>query len=693
MSNTKEKTRLIVLLLAYILFFDFAAAQSEETNAKPGTPPSTQSLDSAALENVLGMTAYHDGQFPLAAMHFKNTVITTRLIGDKPRLATALLNLGNAQSQLRDYAEAKLSYSESAKFATENGIPEIAAKAYCNLARNALVLNDPQYAETALKLASGQLENIEDLAVKAEQSLAIGHLWQIAGRNLPKEKNHFQAAFIALSTGNEVAEQLQRQDLLAWGYGYLGLLYQADKRLDEALTWFSRAEFSAQAANQPDILFRWQWQSGRIYNIQGKTDLALVAYKSAIDSYQPIRNALPKVSEDLQSDFNGDQLYLEYADLKLQASGLTTKELSEVIEIVETGKTLELEQYFRDDCVTAWLNKATKLESLPPTTAALYPIVLPNKVELLLKLPEGISRYTVPVERDEVKRKVSQLRKNLENRSVGDFLADSQDLYEILIRPLINDLRTRKIKTLVFIPDSNFRQIPLAALHDKERFLIEEFAVATTPGLTLTESEVAVSEDTPILIAGMSQPSLGFQPLPYVEREIQSIAEQFPVTVIQNQQFQINALRKRLLDNPYRVVHIASHGQFNRNVNDTFVVASDSKLDLNTLSGIMGVSRFKRDPIALLTLSACQTAAGDDQAALGLAGIALKAGVSSALASLWFINDSASADLVAEFYRQLKDKSHSKAQALREAQLALLKDERYEHPSYWAPFLIIGNWL
>ena len=95
----------------------------------------------------------------------------------------------------------------------------------------------------------------------------------------------------------------------------------------------------------------------------------------------------------------------------------------------------------------------------------------------------------------------------------------------------------------------------------------------------------------------------------------------------------------------------------------------------------------------LLTLSACQTAAGDDRAALGLAGVAVKAGARSALATLWFINDRSSAQLVEEFYRQLLDPQISKAQALRRAQLVLLDDRRYRHPSYWSPFLIIGNWL
>ena len=107
----------------------------------------------------------------------------------------------------------------------------------------------------------------------------------------------------------------------------------------------------------------------------------------------------------------------------------------------------------------------------------------------------------------------------------------------------------------------------------------------------------------------------------------------------------------------------------------------------------MNVSRFRDEPVELLTLSACETAVGDDLAALGLAGIAVKAGARSALATLWFINDQASAVLVSEFYAQLQDPSLSKVKALQQAQLRLVQDRRYEHPIYWSPFLLIGNWL
>jgi CHAT domain-containing protein len=140
-------------------------------------------------------------------------------------------------------------------------------------------------------------------------------------------------------------------------------------------------------------------------------------------------------------------------------------------------------------------------------------------------------------------------------------------------------------------------------------------------------------------------------------------------------------------------VHIATHGKFERYPEDSFLLTFDDKLNMDQLNQLIGLYRFRDEPLELLTLSACETAAGDDRAALGLAGLAIKAGARSALATLWFINDEASSVLVAEFYRQLLDPTISKAVALQRAQMKLIQDPAYRHPTYWAPFLLLNNWL
>ena len=114
---------------------------------------------------------------------------------------------------------------------------------------------------------------------------------------------------------------------------------------------------------------------------------------------------------------------------------------------------------------------------------------------------------------------------------------------------------------------------------------------------------------------------------------------------------------------------------------------------MDRLGDYVGLFKFRDTPLELLTLSACETAQGDERAALGLSGIAIKAGARSALGTLWVVNDEAAAQLVIAFYRQLQDESVSRALALQRAQLELLGTLAYEHPSYWSPFLLISSWL
>ena len=144
----------------------------------------------------------------------------------------------------------------------------------------------------------------------------------------------------------------------------------------------------------------------------------------------------------------------------------------------------------------------------------------------------------------------------------------------------------------------------------------------------------------------------------------------------------------------YNVVHFATHGEFNSDHSKSFLLTYDNKLTLDKLENTIGLRRFQSEPIELLVLSACQTAVGDDRAALGLAGVAIKAGARSALATLWFINDQATSMLISDFYKNLKtETSASKAQALQMAQVKMIQNEGFKHPSLWAPFLMIGNWL
>ncbi len=392
-------------------------------------------------------------------------------------------------------------------------------------------------------------------------------------------------------------------------------------------------------------------------------------------------------------------VFFELVDLLLQrAAALKTQAeyrayLIEARDTVEMLKVAELRDYFRDDCVDSARANVAQLDVVSPAAVVIYPILLPNRTELLVTLPTGLKRFAVPVNAAMLTQEIRAFRRKLEKRTTREYLPHAQQLYDWLIRPLEPDLARLSIDTLVFVPDGPLRTIPMAALHDGQQFLIDSYATAITPGLSLTNPRPLQRQNAKVLAMGLTEPVQGFPALPNVSAELEAVRRHYPGDLLLNKDFLVNRIEQSLRQEQFNIVHVASHGQFKRKAEDTFILTFDGKLTIDRLDEFIGLFRFRDDPLELLTLSACQTAAGDDRAALGLAGIAIKAGARSALATLWHIDDQASSQLVSEFYRQLQAPGISRAIALQRAQWQLLRGLRYQHPSYWSPFLLINNWL
>ncbi|MGH7235124.1 MAG: CHAT domain-containing protein, partial [Nitrospiraceae bacterium] len=508
-------------------------------------------------------------------------------------------------------------------------------------------------------------------------------------------------AAAALQDAASVAEQVGDIRMTSYAYGYLGHLYESEHRYEESLNLTRRAVFAAQSATAPESLYRWEWQAGRVLAALGRLDEAITAYRSATVTLQPIR---PEVAHAAQGPTLSVQesvrpLYFEFADLLLKRAALMDEGepaqgyLKAARDAIEASKAQELRDYFRDECVDALQAHITTLEAVSKTTAVIYPIVFPDRTEVLVSLPGGLKRVSVPVPATQLRQEARTFRRRLEDRTSHEYLPDAQKIYDWLIRPLETDLAASKIDTLVFVPDGPLRTIPMAALHDGKQFLIAKYAVATTPGLNLTDPRPINRERVKVLSSGLTESVQGFPPLPHVSTELRAIRTLYGGDQLLNRDFVVSGLEKELKEKPFSVLHIASHGRFDKDVGQSFILAYDEKLTMAKLDQYVGLFKFRQEPLELLTLSACETAVGDDRAALGLAGVAIKAGARSALATLWSINDDASSSLVAEFYRQLHDPTVSKAVALQRAQLNMLVESGYEHPAYWSPFLLLNNWL
>ncbi|MDH3643636.1 MAG: CHAT domain-containing protein, partial [Gammaproteobacteria bacterium] len=342
--------------------------------------------------------------------------------------------------------------------------------------------------------------------------------------------------------------------------------------------------------------------------------------------------------------------------------------------------------------VAALETSATALDDVDDQTAVVYPIVLPDRLELLVSHAGTIARYTEPVAGAELIDEVRALRRQLENRTTNEYLPHAQRLHRWLIAPYAENLVGAGVSTLVFVPDGALHGIPMGVLHDGQKFAVEEFSIAITPGLSLLSPTPLDRERSTALLAGVSASQAGYDNLPNVPAELSGIQSLFGGEVLLDEAFSAEVFKDRVVESQPGIVHIASHAVFGGSAGGSFLLTHDGTLSIDELRGVVSESRFRR-PLELLTLSACETAAGDDRAALGLSGTAIRAGARSALGTLWTVSDAASQQLIVEFYRQLAEAEVSKAQALQRAQTALLKDARFGHPYYWSPYLLISNWL
>jgi CHAT domain-containing protein len=530
----------------------------------------------------------------------------------------------------------------------------------------------------------------------AGKALSLLNLGERAARLAGRDPGVLELAFRVFEQSRQIAELQDDRPNLSYALGSLGALYEQQERYDEAMRLTERAQFIAQEVGRAEILYRWQWQRARLLRVQGRDGDALEAYQTAIETLEPIRGDLSRTFASSNASFreNVAEVYLQLADLTMsRAGGGDEAHLRQARDIIERVKAAELEDFFKDDCVTAQQSRTAGVGQLERATAALYPIVFRDRMDLLLETETGIERVSVDVSREELNAKVNELRVLLEKRTTRQYLRPARTLYDLLIKPVEPALVKAGIDTLVFVPDDEWRTIPVAALHDGSGFVIERMAIATSPGLSLTDPHSRGIADTSALLSGLTEPSQGFAALPSVAEELDTIGGLFQATTLKNGDFSVDAIEGLLSDQNYGIVHIASHGKFETNAENSFLLAWDEKLSMDALQRMVGRTRIEGQPIELLTLSACQTAAGDERAALGLAGIGVKAGARSALATLWYVNDVASSRLVGEFYRQLSGATPmSKAQALRSAQLMTMADRRYRHPSFWAPFILVGNW-
>ncbi len=698
LQNLGLYRRAIALLDTALKLPQRSTANAQQVQTLLHTVP--DSPETATALRTLGDSLRVTGNLTIAHLILEHSLAIANKLQLPDALALAQLSLGNTE-RAQAHPEAALKFYQQAATAVS---PTLRVQAQVNQLSLLVDTNQQSWAQSLLAQVQQQISALPPnrAAIEARVNLAQSMMRM----EQPKAASSPRAIAQLLAVALQQAKDLGDSHTLAYALGSLGSVYEKNQQWSEAENLTEQALELAQQTNAADIAYRWQWQLGRVLKAQDKTTEAIAAYKEAVATIKSLRADLAAASPDVQFSFRDavEPIHRQLVGLLVQSH--QPDDLKAARDVIEALQLVELDNFFREACLNA---NPAQIEQVDQHAAVIYPILLEDQLAIITSLPPSTSQkqtkprnlryYKTTVSREQVERLVSTLREDLEQPNLLELtLPELQQLYNWLIRPIAAELAASQVKTLVFVLDGALRNIPMAALHDGQNFLVEQYSIALTPGLQLLSGRSLKQEKLGVLVAGLdaARPP-AFSALPYVKTEVNKIQSELPSLVIFNQKFTNSAFQTKVADVSLPIVHLATHGQFSSRSDETFILTWDGKIKVNQLSSVLQTIELSRNnSLELLVLSACETAAGDNRSALGLAGVAVRSGARSTVATLWRVNDEASATLMGKFYDELAQLSKtgiSKAEALRRAQLAILRNPNYrQQPYFWAAYVLIGNW-
>lgn len=652
---------------------------------------------STVAQGVLGNAYRLAGEYDKSLSAYQTSLELAQKLGNAERITIALNNQVNllqvrytryltqsqsAQQEKDAQEEARLTalaqQDKGAAIAAANravqasknvgGVPQV--KALLNI----ISLSSPQQDLTA----SYEQQAISITAKLPPSRSKAYALIQLAQYQIGKQKVN------SLETASAISASLNDYRTQSFALGALGHVYEEAGQLQQAMNLTRQAQNAAQSVWASDSLYRWQWQVGRIYKASGAPDEAISSYKSAIATLQSIRGDIVSANTDLQFDVRDS---VEPVYRELMALLLDKGEAGEALSVSELLKLTELQSFFGDECLQVKL-ALSSTQQVEAKEAVINSLILNDRTYLILRLPDGtLKSYPVPLNAAQIQDEVKQFRSGLEDFGTNAYVQPAQRLYNLLLRSMEADLAKSQPNTLVFINDGVLRNIPMAALHDGKQFLVQKYAICAKLGLNMSAQRQQQRQEQEALVFGLTVKVPPFKPLPNVNAETEAVRGLLGGKRFLDREFTLANLEKQIGEQKnYSVVHLATHGKFRGTADSTFLQAYDRRIFLREFEDILLANSA---PMDLLTLSACQTAAGDNRSTLGIAGLAARTGVRNVLASLWFVNDSDTVPLMEKFYSYLRQPGITKAEALRKAQLSVISIPN-SHPNKWSSFILVS---
>ena len=710
-----------------------ALAIDEKVAGKDSAPTIANSIGLATVLRV-------SGQYAAAEPFARRAVATAeKILGperqDHPILAKALTCLADVLRETGRYEEAESLYRRALANAKKYLGPD-----HPSVANVELLLAKLLHATARTREALALLSHANVIAHLSESQMIA---WQVAGELMEIYSsgplaNPFKAIFYGKMAVNDLqnlrgnlssaSPEAQKAFVASADvssvYRKLASLLIADGRAPEAqqvLAMVKEQEFyeftqHTQAADAPKTVATLNSTEKQLDELNGKYVALGKEYGTLKEKFQKEGDAL-SASDRARLDVL--RKAMDSAQANFEARATDVAKSANDPEAQRRRKT-EINDYSRAFQGT--------LKDMGHDAVVVQYIVLPDKVAILLASPNVVVARESKIKRQNLYALIRDFRRALTNPN-QDPKPQGQALYQVLLTPIADDLRQAGARTVMLDLDDMLRYVPFAALYDGKNYLVENMSLVMVTEAVRDKLGKAPKSDWSVWGLGITKAGPGYQALPYAAVELNGITGQKGILagkVLLDTAFTERSLRDGL-DQSYPIIHIASHFQFTPgSMDDSFLLLGDG----NHLTLAQIRTKLNFNSVELLTLSACETAVGDDSTSHhgveveGLGAIAQQAGAKAVLATLWPVADASTATLMRALYQAHKADRLDKADALRQAQLTLLRgsarvDESsnvargltrisasptaggfkadpgapYSHPFYWAPFILMGNWL
>ena len=729
--------------------------------------------EDGTIVNNIGSVYKNLGQYEKALQYYQQSLAIRKEVGDRRGEGTTIHNISQVHRSLGQYEKALEYYQQSLAIRKEVG--DRSGEGF-TLNDIGLVYDNLGQYEKALEYYQQALVIVKEVGNRREEGTTlnnIGYVYKNLGRYEKVLEYYQQSLAIKKEVGDRPGEGLtlsnigyllesQNQPQLAIIFFKQSVnVYESIRKDIQGLSQQQQQSYTDKVAHTYRRLAKLLLKQDRIIEAQRVLDLLKV---QELDDYlrgvrgnrntqQGVSKLPPerKIEEGLAEILtNAIKIGKELTQLRqLQKQGtLTSQQEKRIIELVKAEEKIveNFNNFLESEEVEALIAQLTpktrkpdlvddledfialqdNLRDLQQNAVLLYPLIFEDRLELILTTPYSPPiRRTVTVSKEELKQTIINFRKSLRDKS-SKIQIPAEKLYNWLIEPLEDDLKVVEAKTIIYAPDGQLRYIPLSALYDGEKWLTQRFRINNITAASLTELNSQPQPKIQVLAAAFANgyyefeiegEKFNFRGLPFAGVEVENLAQLISgTTKLIDQDFNYDNTIPKM--DSHTVIHFATHGALVVGTPEqSFILFGDGKPVTLT-----DMKKWNFKNVDLIVLSACETALGDNLGTgveiLGLGYRMQKAGARASMASLWSVDDEGTQILMNGFYSLLQQGNITKAEALRQAQIAMITGDEtilsqqrgiriepisrnlspqvknhLSHPYYWAPFILIGNGL